>query len=261
MIFIIGLAAAGWIIFTPYSIYKLFTELPSTRVWIFIGLSWFIHFFYFVLLGRAYSKFELSIVYPIARGLSVFLIPIYGIFILGESMTFQAITGCAFIILGILLTGSQSIIYSLFSSRNLTSLLRGGVVSAVMIGFIISFYSLADKNAAEHVDPVLFVWITDSSAILLLIFYLMKDKEKSIIKYLNVQKYGLVIPGVFQFASYAIIIYAYATTQLSYAGTFREIGSVFGAVMAYFILGEKFSRMKILGISIIILGAVLISIF
>ena len=163
--------------------------------------------------------------------------------------------------MGILLTGSQSIIYSLFSSRNLSSLVKGGVVSAVMIGFIISFYSLADKNAAEHVDPILFVWITDSSAILLLIFYLMKDKEQSIIKYLNVQKYRLVIPGVFQFASYAIIIYAYATTQLSYAGTFREIGSVFGAIMAYFVLGEKFSRVKILGISIIILGAVLISIF
>ena len=71
----------------------------------------------------------------------------------------------------------------------------------------------------------------------------------------------MIIPGVFQFSSYAIVIYAYSSTMLSYAGTFREIGTVFGAIFAKIFLKEEFGRKKMLGILLIVLGAFLISIF
>ena len=69
------------------------------------------------------------------------------------------------------------------------------------------------------------------------------------------------MPGIFQFMSYAIVIYAYSTTFLSYAGTFREVGTVFGAIFAKIFLGENFTVKKTVGIVFIISGALLISIF
>jgi len=255
--YIIAIAIVGWVIFTPYAIYRFFNSSISAETFLFTFSSFLIHFLYFLFLGRAYEKFELSVVYPIARGLSVFLIPIYGILILNEDMTFQAIGGCCLIILGIIMTGSISI--GDVTNRDKRKLfLKSGAFSAILIGIIISLYSLMDKQAASGIDPVLFVWITDMSAVILGMRYLRNSNFKNHFTKGNIK---LIIPGVFQFSSYAIVIYAYSSTMLSYAGTFREIGTVFGAIFAKIFLKEEFGRKKTLGILLIVAGAFLISIF
>ena len=255
--YIIAIAIVGWVIFTPYAIYRFFNSSISAETFLFTFSSFLIHFLYFLFLGRAYEKFELSVVYPIARGLSVFLIPIYGILILNEDMTFQAIGGCCLIILGIIMTGSISI--GDVTNRDKRKLfLKSGAFSAILIGIIISLYSLVDKQAASGIDPVLFVWITDMSAVILGMRYLRNSNFKNHFTKGNIK---LIIPGVFQFSSYAIVIYAYSSTMLSYAGTFREIGTVFGAIFAKIFLKEEFGRKKTLGILLIVAGAFLISIF
>ncbi len=255
--YIIAIAIVGWVIFTPYAIYRFFNSSISAETFLFTFSSFLIHFLYFLFLGRAYEKFELSVVYPIARGLSVFLIPIYGILILNEDMTFQAIGGCCLIILGIIMTGSISI--GDVTNRDKRKLfLKSGAFSAILIGIIISLYSLVDKQAASGIDPVLFVWITDMSAVILGMRYLRNSNFKNHFTKGNIK---LIIPGVFQFSSYVIVIYAYSSTMLSYAGTFREIGTVFGAIFAKIFLKEEFGRKKTLGILLILAGAFLISIF
>ena len=256
--FLISIATFAWLLFTPYSIFKLFTLTISPETFIFVILSFLIHFLYFIFLGKAYTNFDLSLVYPIARGLSVFLLPIYGIFILSETITTFALIGCFFIFYGIILTGSISHNY-LISIEGLKKLFNSGVISALTIGVIISFYSLADKQAAGEIDPILFVWFTDTSAVLLFFYYQIKNKDY--VSYFSSNFKKLVIPGLFQFSSYAIVIYAYSTTFLSYAGTFREVGTVFGAIFAKIFLGENFTVKKSFGIFFIIFGAILISLF
>ena len=255
--YIIAIAIVGWVIFTPYAIYKLFNSTISTETYLFTFSSFLIHFLYFLFLGRAYSKFELSVVYPIARGLSVFLIPVYGILILNEQMTLQAIFGCFLIIFGIIMTGSISI-GDLKTKEKRKLFLKSGAFSAILIGIIISLYSLVDKKAASGIDPFLFVWLTDTSAVILGIKFFRNNNFRNHFTKENIK---LIIPGVFQFSSYAIVIYAYSSTMLSYAGTFREIGTVFGAIFAKIFLKEEFGRKKTLGILIIVSGALLISIF
>ncbi|MBH59740.1 MAG: hypothetical protein CL907_00960 [Dehalococcoidia bacterium] len=255
--YIIAIAIVGWVIFTPYAIYKLFNSTISTETYLFTFSSFLIHFLYFLFLGRAYSKFELSVVYPIARGLSVFLIPVYGILILNEQMTLQAIFGCFLIIFGIIMTGSISI-GDLKTKEKRKLFLKSGAFSAILIGIIISLYSLVDKKAASGIDPFLFVWLTDTSAVILGIKFFRNNNFRNHFTKENIK---LIIPGVFQFSSYAIVIYAYSSTMLSYAGTFREIGTAFGAIFAKIFLKEVFGRKKTLGILLIVSGAFLISIF
>ena len=108
-------------------------------------------------------QIQFSLVCPIARGLSVFLLPIYGIFILSETITVFAALGCAFIFYGIILTGSIS--HNYFTSvTGIKRLLKSGVISALTIGVIISLYSLADKQASGGIDPILYVWFTEISS-------------------------------------------------------------------------------------------------
>ena len=92
-------------------------------------------------------------------------------------------------------------------------------------------------------------------------FFYYQRKNKDYVSYFSLNFKKLAIPGLFQFSSYAIVIYAYSTTFLSYAGTFREVGTVFGAIFAKIFLGENFTVKKSFGIFFIILGAILISLF
>ena len=60
-----------------------------------------LHVFYFVLLGRGYAQGDLSLVYPIARGVGPMLVPVLAVIILGERIEPLAITGVVAIVLGI----------------------------------------------------------------------------------------------------------------------------------------------------------------
>ena len=111
-----------------------------------------------------------------------------------------------------------------------------------------------DKKASSGIDPFLFVWITNLSAVILGIRFLRNSNFRNQFTKENIK---LIIPGALQYSSYAIVIYDYSSTMLSYAGTFREIGTVFGAIFAKIFLKEEFGRKKTLGILLIVLGAFL----
>ena len=86
------------VFFTPLVFYVPF---PPLEIWYFIISSVILHGFYRLSVVYSYKFGDLSFVYPIARGLSVFLIPIYGIFILSETITKFALIGCFLIFYGI----------------------------------------------------------------------------------------------------------------------------------------------------------------
>ena len=60
-----------------------------------------LHVLYFVLLGRGYARGDLSLVYPIARGVGPMLVPVLAVIILREKIAPQAIIGVVAIVLGI----------------------------------------------------------------------------------------------------------------------------------------------------------------
>ncbi|SVB14018.1 uncharacterized protein METZ01_LOCUS166872, partial [marine metagenome] len=73
-----------------------------------VGLSglWFLlatvvlHVFYFNLLARGYSQGDLSLVYPVARGMGPMLVPVLAVIFLNETVEPLAIAGIAAIIGG-----------------------------------------------------------------------------------------------------------------------------------------------------------------
>ena len=51
-----------------------FIPMPDKEAWVFLLISIIFHTAYFTLLGLAYRKGDLSVVYPIARGLAPLII-------------------------------------------------------------------------------------------------------------------------------------------------------------------------------------------
>ena len=60
-----------------------------------------LHVLYFNLLARGYAQGDLSLVYPVARGMGPMLVPVLAVIFLNETIASLAIVGIAAIIGGI----------------------------------------------------------------------------------------------------------------------------------------------------------------
>ena len=252
--------SSGALLASPIAIFVLFTNLPDRTGWLFIAGTTALHIGYFFTLGRAYRYGDLSLVYPIARGLGLALIPIAGVFVLAESVSVSGGLGIAVIFVGVVVVGSSTRGRSIW--RQPRALLADrGVVFAVLTGILIATYSAFDKRGVDHVEPIVYMFmmtIGGSLGILPLIGrnYTRHDFAGEI---RNHWKIGLA-GGALQFAAYTLVLSAFRLSPVSYVGPFRELGIVFGVVMAWLILKETVSRNRAIGAAAIGSGAILVAI-
>ena len=102
------MATTGAVIMLPTGIVLLAIDVPSATGWAFIGGTIVLHILYFFTLGRAYRYGDLSIVYPVARGLGLTLIPVLGVGLLDEKVSALAGVGVGLILAGIITIGLTS---------------------------------------------------------------------------------------------------------------------------------------------------------
>ena len=255
---LIGLCTT--ILVFPLAIYKLLFDTPNTLGFLLIGLTWILHLGYFTFLGQSYNRTNLNIVYPISRGFGLVLVQILSILILKESITLTAILGSSIIILGILGVGFLEISQIFISLRKTKKIIDRGILLTLLTGLTIACYSLIDKKGSYEVDPFLYVFFVNSASIGVLIPMIRKfpiQKTKNF--FINHWK-SLIFASIFQYIGYSLIIICYSFTNLNYISAFREISLILGIFLGYFILKENLTFPKILGTSLIILGAILIAI-
>ena len=97
----LGLIAFGHAI--PGTVMVAVLPLPSAESFIYIILSTLLHFGYYFMLGRAYQYGDLSIVYPIARGIVPALVSLWAMLLLGEVLSGTVWLGIGLIVTGIAL--------------------------------------------------------------------------------------------------------------------------------------------------------------
>ena len=89
------------VLFLPLAIVLAWQNPIVYPGWWFVLGTVLLHILYFVFLGRGYTHGDLSVVYPIARGMGPALVPVLGIFVLGENVPPIAIVGIATVVVGI----------------------------------------------------------------------------------------------------------------------------------------------------------------
>ncbi|MEC8575785.1 MAG: hypothetical protein VXZ09_19340, partial [Pseudomonadota bacterium] len=78
----LGLVALGHVI--PGAVMVAVLPLPELQSLWYVALSTVVHFGYFYMLGRAYQHGDLSVVYPIARGIVPALVGLWAMIFVGE---------------------------------------------------------------------------------------------------------------------------------------------------------------------------------
>ena len=102
---------------------------------------------YIALLIAAYARADMSVVYPLARGIAPVLVLVVGVVALGASASPAQVVGVAAVCCGVLLV--RGLRLEISAAR--------GVLLALAVAGCIAGYTLTDKYGIRHASPLAYV--------------------------------------------------------------------------------------------------------
>lgn len=251
-----ALATFSVIFFIPFCfIYKS----VSLHAWILMILSGSCEACYFFLLASAYKYGDLSLVYPLSRGLSPVIVAIIATIFLGEVITFKGTMGIMSIVIGIYIIHIRN--FSLKGLLEPFSYLKEPASKfAILTAITTGLYSNIDKTALTYVDNTMLLYVKFFTASLLLLPFMLTRKREAIKTEWKLNKFKAGIVAVLLSSAYFLVLIAMSQSQVSYTSAVREVSIVFGSIIGTVYLKEKFAEKKILGTLFIFIGILLIAI-
>ena len=244
----------------------LFWQFPiggpgqSPALW-FVGATICLHFLYFLALGRGYAGGDLSLVYPIARGLGPMLVPVMAVVFLGEAITLPALLGIAVVVAGIYTVSLWGNLH-LFLRQPLAMLKDPGTRYAIFTGLTIVAYAIVDKSAVAHVQPFLYMYLMTLGTAIALTPYIIRSRGlTAVLDTWRLDRGAIILSGLLTYLAYGLVLTAMSMSRVSYVAPAREVGIVIGVLMGIFLLKERFGRGRLFGSTLIIAGLILIALF
>jgi drug/metabolite transporter (DMT)-like permease len=216
--------------------------------WTFIVGSALLHLAYFLLLGQGYRVGDLSLVYPLARGLGPMLSTAAAVLLLGERPSALALAGAALVGIGVfVLAGNPRRVHA------------ASVMFASLTGIVIAGYTLWDKQAVSDtglaIPPVLYFYLfTVCRAAMLTPFAL--SRMPTLRREWRLHRRHALGIAVLSPLSYILVLYALSFSPVSYVAPVREIGILIGAVMGTRWLAEGHGRRRVAGAVAMVAGVV-----
>ena len=247
------LSIVATVVYLPFATRSLWLDPPPPSIYFLVGVSVALNLAYFRLLSASYARADLSIVYPIARGTGLVLIPIVAALFLMEHMSSQGIGSVAIIVVGLVIVHTQGI-----SRPSLTGLLRSwgqpGSRLAVLTGLTIAAYSVWDKNAVGQISPiVLDTSIFVAQAIFNAPIMLARHRATAFAEFRD-RPAAVIAAGVLAPLAYLLVLQALTFSRVAYVAPTREIGIVFGTLLGIRSLHEQFPINRLVGAGIIVAG-------
>lgn len=240
----LGLVALGQVI--PGAVMIAVLPLPPAESFVYILLSTIVHFGYYYMLGRAYQHGDLSVVYPIARGIVPALVGIWAMIFAGEVLPVQAWIGIAVIALGIQLSSWKA--------------LRSGVGGSALgfaagTGFCISVYSLVDGMGVRLSGNTLSYWAWGAFLHIFIAAFIAVRKRRILVA-LPKRTWALGIAGgLVSMAAYGLVLYAKNFAPLGAVSALRETSVIFAALIGFVVLKEGY-WMRRLGAAVLMAAGV-----
>lgn len=251
-----GNLAAIWVgicgsslLMAPLAAFLISTEDVTRSVLPYVTATGVIHAFYFYFIGRSYKLGAISVVYPVARGVGVCGTAVVAIALLSEKVSLTGGAGILSVCCGILSIG-------LCEAKTRES--RKAFGYALIVGMLISGFSIVDKVGVSLVHPVIYIWAMFSiSACCLAPVVLLRERE-TLREAWREMKWASGVIGFGSIVTYLLILYAFRLGNVSYAVAVREFAVVIGSALGIIFLHEKLTAPKFVGICLIMAGLILI---
>lgn len=245
---------SGWLtVLTPSLLLSpvlLVTGLPPPEAWPILLGSAVIHTGYMIALTQAYVHGDLSVVYPVARGLAPILVAVGAPLFLGERLSPTAI-------LGIVLVGGGIAWLGISARRSSASF--AGLAWAVATSVFIASYSIVDKVGVSRTNPVSYIIVLmGANAVFMTPVVLWRRDTRRLVAVWRRRWGSAILGGLLSITAYLLVLIAMRLTQVSYIAALRESSVVLAALLGWRVLREPYGGRRILASAVVALGLVLL---
>ena len=226
---------------------------PAAAAAPFILASAFTHVVYFLLVGRLYRNADLSVAYPIMRGLAPLVTAAIAFAALGEAPRPLAMLGVVVLASGIILMGASGLAHRRID--------RTTVAVALANSIIIAIYTVIDGEGARISGAgasfafAYNAWADALTAVVYAPIVLALRGPAVGVAFARFWRRGL-IGGLAAFLGYAVAVWAMTQAPIAVVAALRETSVVFAALIGVTLLGEPFRLQRAAAALVIVLGVV-----
>ena len=234
------------------SLYVLARDGFSPRALPFVVATVILHSMYFFSLGKAYQTGDFSVVYPMARGMGVALVPMGAYYFFDERLSRLGILGIALIGLGIF------VLHWRRGAWSEDALLRPGTGWAIATGLCIASYSLVDKVGVSHINPLPYLWAMMLGSCVSLL-PAVRARPGSMAREWRENRLAVLLSGVLSPGGYLLVLFAFRLSKAGYVVAGREVSIVISALIGSILLKEGRLPQRLLGAAVVAFGVVCVA--
>ena len=230
---------AAVVVFAPVT---AATWRAESRVWPFIAVTSMLQLLYFGLLTTAYRRSELSVVYPLARGLAPVLVLVVGAAVLAEATSAAQVVGVCLVAAGVLLVRGL---------RRPSG--SSGVRWGLAIAATIAAYTLLDKHGIRYAAPITYLELSMVPSAVGYAGVVLAVKGRAQLR----AELGVpaIAAGLASFGAYALVLAALARASAASVAAVRETSIVIATALAAPLLRERVGPARLAG-AVLVAGGI-----
>jgi drug/metabolite transporter (DMT)-like permease len=237
IVFTAGLVALPFLFVLP---------LPAPASWPYIGASLAIHLLYYYFMVQAYRAGDLSLAYPLMRGTAPLITALLGAALLRELPSGLTMLGI------VLISGG---IFALSYRPMDHKPARAAVGFALANALVIAIYTVIDGTGARLAGNVwsYIAWLFVLDMVPFTLF-ILATRRRDFIAFLAAQPWKSLAGGAASAGAYAIALWAMTKAPVAMVAALRETSVLFAALIGARMLHERLTRLRWLGVGIVVTG-------
>ena len=225
-----------------------FVEWPAAAAWKWLLPTAIVMFAYYVLLVRSYGAGDMSVVYPLARGVAPVLTTLAAALLIGETLNAGQTAAVALISLGIMALSFGA------GAR------RDAVLLALGTGLSVAAYSLLAGLGVRAAGTVLgFQACLEIVTGLSTVGYVAAVRRIELLAYLRKHGRLSALAGAISVLGFLAYLAAAQRLPLGPVTALRETSVIFGAVIGTLVLKEGFGPRRITAATMVVTGIALLA--
>lgn len=213
-----------------------------------------LHIGYFLSLQKGYQVGDLSVVYPLARGVGPLLASGAAILLLGEPAGPLTIGGILLIVVGVFLLAWEP------GGRKPAGGPWPGVAFGVLTGVFVAAYTLWDKHAVSGLalSPILYYWGSLLVQTLILLPVALRKREE-VSRAWSARRPETLGVAVLSPLAYLLVLTAMVFAPVSRVAPVREVGILMGTILGGSLLAEGGLGRRLLASLCMVVGIVVLA--
>lgn len=224
-----------------------FVARPTPHAAVVIALSVLLHCGYKVALARLYARTELSVGYPLARGLTPVFAALLAFLFLGEVPGIGTLAGIVSVSLGIALLMARSVSTASFAAATAVALSVAAYSALDAYGVRINGDWLGFTAWLVVVDAAFFIG------------YAIVVRGNGALAGWRASWRRVLVSGLLGLASFAVFLWALASSQVGAVAALRETSILFAALLGGRMFGERISGARMTSIALVVAGVAAIA--